>query len=221
MTRDPWSTSSLSCADFSAQRSQLARRFGAALGWLVDPEVWLRAGLIASLRERDHAAMLGPLDVQGPLVDRRTHVRCGMVGPNNGGTRDERLSLVPASTASGSRPALDVIADGTSSSRCLSTGTLQATESGLGRPALCGGSRAHQPERLRRPRSWQLTSKHLRQRIYLLLANWIVRGAHALAMRGLLSPAAARAAFRWSASLSKRSLAIWRSGRMPMKTNHD
>jgi hypothetical protein len=221
MIRDPWSTSSLQSAGFSARQSLSAYRLRVALGWLVDPQVWLRAGLIASLRERSHLATLGALNVQGLFEDRRTQVRCDMVRPTNGGTRDERLDLAPASTALGSRPALGAVADGTPSSQGLSSGTLQAAEPGLDRSALCGGPRKGRTEGQRHPPSRRLTSRHLRQRVYLLLANWIVRGAHALAMRGLLGPATARAALRWSASLSKRSLAIWRSDRMPMKTNHN
>jgi hypothetical protein len=57
----------------------------------------------------------------------------------------------------------------------------------------------------------------MQQRSYLLLANWIVRAAHFLAARGLLSLTAARIAFRGSGSLSRRSMAIYRYERATSK----
>jgi hypothetical protein len=210
MTRDPLSTSATRSAGFGARQPQPARRLRAALGWLVDPEVWLRAGLIASLRERGDPAPLVPQNVQGLLEDRRSHARCGMGEPAGGGSHDEQFDRAPPSPASGSRPSLAAVADGDPSPQGLSTGTLQAAEPGLDRPMLCGGSRAGGTKRRQRPSSRRLTPKRLRQRAYLLLANWIVRTAYALARGGLLTPQAARTAFRWSSSLTKRSLAIWR-----------
>jgi hypothetical protein len=47
----------------------------------------------------------------------------------------------------------------------------------------------------------------------MTLARWIIRTAYALAALGMLSPALARIAFRWSSHLSKKSLALWRSER--------
>jgi hypothetical protein len=201
-------------------QQQFRQRLREAFGWLVDREIWLRACAIAALRQRDGAVTLEPPGASARPQSHTAHACCHAAEPANGDKCGERPNIAATPSVSGSDHALVAVPDRALSSRDLSEGTLQAIGTGMGRPDLCASSCAARTNEWRRAsmtRRWGSASRHMQQRSYLLLANWIVRAAHFLAARGLLSLTAARIAFRGSGSLSRRSMAIYRYERATSK----
>jgi hypothetical protein len=76
MSRNTWSKLSAQRGSSSGRQRQSKWCLRDAFGWLVDPEVWLRAGRIAALRDRDSAA--GPEPLGSPV-----HARCSVAGSAN------------------------------------------------------------------------------------------------------------------------------------------
>jgi hypothetical protein len=208
----------------SARRGQskLRQCLQGVLGWLLDPETWFRAAAIAAARERDSSGTLQPLDIPVSTGSRKGHARCQIDEPGNGVQHDEQRKFAAPTSSSGSASALVGISDRALPSRELSEGAVQALGTGLGRPNPCARppvAQAETPLRLSVTRRRASTFKRVQRRGYLRLANWILRTAHQLAALGLLGPNAGRIAFGWSAYLSKKSLAIWRSERTAGRDN--
>jgi hypothetical protein len=204
------------CASASRGQQQLRQCLRGVLGWLVDPETWLRAAAIAAARERGSSGTLQPLDIPMSIGSRKDHARCQMDEPGNGVQHDEQRKFSVPTSSSDPSSALVGIPDRALSSRELSEGAVQALGAGLGRPNSCARSHVAQagpPLRLSVTRCRASTFKRVQWRSYLRLANWILKTAHQLAALGLHGPMAGRIAFGWSACLSKKSLAIWRPER--------
>jgi hypothetical protein len=202
--------------DTADRRLGFGRRWRALIGPYGNPNLWVRACAIASLRQRDGVDMINLLQTpeafgHGPLKQPRSALPS--IERSAG---DERA--IPSSDLVGpdSPAALASMAHRGLVPREAATGTHQACGIGVGGPDSCPNSCADQPSRpLRRSviRSRRSIAGHLEERSYLLAAKWIVKAAHFLAMHGVLSHRGAFIAFRLSSRLSKKSWAIWRSQR--------
>lgn len=106
MRRNTSSNSSTQRARSSdRQPRSRSRCFRDAFGWLVDPEIWLRACAIAALRERDGATTIELPDIPNLLGINRVHAQSRVVERADEDEREEPPNRVPTSFASGSRPA--------------------------------------------------------------------------------------------------------------------
>jgi hypothetical protein len=220
----PWvpTKSPTRCTSASRGQPHLRQCLRGVLGWLVDPETWLRAAAIAAARERDSSGTLQPLDILVSTGSRKDHARCQMDEPGNGVQHDEQRKYAAPISPSDSPSALVSISDRAFSPRYLSEGATQTLGAGLGRPNSCACSPVSQagtPLRLSVTRRRASTFKRVQRRSYLQLANWILRTAHQLAVLGFLGPMTGRIAFGWSACLSKKSLAMWRFERTAGQDN--
>ena len=211
-TTSTWPSPRARCRDHYRQVMQLFQDW---FGWLADPEIWLRACAIAAVRDRNSVGMTETPNISDLLWTDRDHAGGDAVRRASGGKLNERPNRATFAPASGSRSALFDLSDRALSPQQLSEGTRQEVRGGLGRPAPCRNSclaRANRP-RGRISRICRSFIRRRQQRAYMTLARWIIRTAYALAALGMLSPALARIAFRWSSHLSKKSLALWRSER--------
>jgi len=198
----------------AGDRSSPARkRLRDLFAGLADPDLWLRACVIAALRRRDGSPPEA-MDLPGFFGNRAAGGSYGLPGAPSIGGRDAPPPAIPPTAAHGPAAALVSVSGRSGPHRASSEGPPRAVGARLGRTE----ARAHSPAAdARLAREWPALSSaralasRLEISMCLLMATCVSRAARGLALAGLLDRQGMLTTIRLRSRLSRRAWAIWRS----------
>jgi hypothetical protein len=193
--------------------SPLRKRLRDLFAGLADPDLWLRACAIATLRRRDGSPFEAK-DLPSHFGNRGPDGSPGTPDPPSIGGRDAPLPTIPPAAIHSPGTALVALSGRGCPPRTPSERPPRPVGARLGRAE----TQAHSPAAdARLAREWPALSsaRALASRLELwtclLAASWMSRAARGLALAGLLDRQGMLTTIRLRSRLSRRAWAIWRS----------